>query len=128
MFKNSKITLGIPYRTKRDEEIRGWCNTKILNQDGYKIFIFRSEDGSWTNVSLTSTLDAPSLTAPPLYTVEKAYDVLNACPAVASVSIVDDNNNPLTLEQVRAIESSRSTIRRRRRVMTTTSSRRPSSN
>ena len=101
---NSKISLGIPFRTKRDKEIRECVKTRILNDDGSRVFFFRSDDDSWTNVALESTFDAPALTAPPLFAVQKAYQVLTACPAVSTISIVDDNGNPLTLEQVRVME------------------------
>ena len=49
---NSKVLLGIPYQTKRAKEICEWVNTKILNQDGQRIFFFRGETEEWSNVSL----------------------------------------------------------------------------
>ena len=100
--RNSVVTLAIPYGTPRAKEIREWLHTKVLNQDGLRMFYYRSDNEEWTNIDLKSTADAPLLTAPPVYAVEKAYDVLKACPAVSTVSIVDEDDNPLTLAQARA--------------------------
>ena len=99
---NSKVLLGIPYQTKRAKEIREWGNTKILNQDGQRIFFFRGETEEWSNVSLLSTDAAPLLTADPVYTIEKTVDVLTACPAVSKVTITDVHGRELTLAEVRA--------------------------
>ena len=92
----------LTYQTKRAKEICEWVNTKILNQDGQRIFFFRGETEEWSNVSLLSTDAAPLLTADPVYTIEKTVDVLTACPAVSKVTITDVHGRELTLAEVRA--------------------------
>lgn len=99
---NSVITLGIPFQTPRAKEIRECLHAKVINQDGQRTWIYRNETEEWTNIDLKSTADEPTLTAPPVYAVEKTLDVLTHCPAVSKVSIVDEYGAPLTMAQARA--------------------------
>lgn len=96
------VRLGIPYQTPRAAEIRTAVNTKVLTDDGRRIFFFRGEDESWTNVDLKATDAEPLLTAGPIEATEKAYNVLSHCPAVSTVSIEDEDGSPLTMAQVRS--------------------------
>ena len=49
------------------------------------------------------TTEIARVAAPPADACEKAYTVLKACPAVASVAINDENGEPLTLDKVKAM-------------------------
>ena len=53
---------------------------------------------------LRSTASEPLLSAPPVFAIEKAHSVLSRTAAVASVTIVDEHEQPLTMEQARAID------------------------
>ena len=64
--------------------------------------MFSGEDNSWTNRK--STAVEPLLTAPPLEALDKAHNILTGCAAVASVTILDENDQKITLAQAKAID------------------------
>ena len=100
---NQVVHLKMPYLTPRAGEIRSAVNFKVLTDQGTRIYFFNPADETWTNISLESTEANPVLSAPPVEAVEKAYNVLSRCPAVSKVTIVDDNDQPINMAQVRAI-------------------------
>lgn len=98
------VLLIIPYGTPRAPLIRELVTTKMLDSNNLRMFWFHGEDKTWSNVALTSTEQEPVLAAPPIEAVEKAHSVLSRSPHVSSVSIVDENKQPLTLAQVKDLE------------------------
>lgn len=95
------ISLALPYMTPRAAEIRDYVKTKMLNAIGQRIFFYHPDDDSWTNVHLKSTNEQPLLSTPPIEAVEKAVAVINRCPAVSDVTILDEDGNKLTVAQVK---------------------------
>ena len=102
--RNQIVTLAIPFQTPRAKEIREAVHLKVLNEDGQRIFYFNDKDQSWSNVHLRSTASEPLLSAPPVFAIEKAHSVLSQTAAVASVTIVDEHEQPLTMEQACAMD------------------------
>ena len=104
VFLSQKVAISVPYMTPRAPEIRTEINFKVITPEGKRIFWFNpdadEEELKWTNVALTSTADNPLLAAPPVMAVEVAHRVLSRCKAVSTVTIVDENEQPLTVEQV----------------------------
>mmetsp|Transcript_53054 Transcript_53054/g.121841 ORF Transcript_53054/g.121841 Transcript_53054/m.121841 type:complete len:306 (-) Transcript_53054:389-1306(-) len=108
VFTTQKVALAMPYMTPRAPDIRTEINFKVLTPEGKRIFWFNpdaDEEGlKWTNVALNSTADNPVLAAPPAMAVEVAHRVLSRCKAVSKVTIVDENEQPLTVEQVKTMQ------------------------
>ena len=57
----------------------------------------------WTSISLDSTPEVPKLTAEPAYIANKWSTTMVACADVGVASIVDESNQPLTVEAVGAM-------------------------
>merc|ERR1719218_253039 len=100
VYQSQIVQLMLPHQTPRAKEIRETISCKVLNEDNTKIFYYDPDDSSWSNLHYKSTRAVPLLAAPPADACEKAYTVLKACPAVASVAINDENGEPLTLDEV----------------------------
>jgi len=104
VYQSQIVQLMLPHQTPRAKEIRETISCKVLNEDNTKIFYYDPDDSSWSNLHYKSTRAVPLLAAPPADACEKAYTVLKACPAVASVTINDENGEPLTLDKVKAMD------------------------
>ena len=105
VFLDQKVAAILPYLTPRAPEIRAAVNLKVLNAEGKRIFFFNpnapnDSELKWTNVSLESTAGNPLLAAPPAIAIEVAHKVLSKCKAVSTITIVDENEQPLTVQQV----------------------------
>ena len=101
VFRNQVVELRLPYHTSRAGEIREYSKAKIVIERKM-IFIFNTLIEEWRNETPRSTAQKPELTAAPVIAVEKAVAELARCPAVAQVTILNENDQPITLEQVRA--------------------------
>ena len=97
VHRNQIVALSLPHETSRAFEIRTAVRTKVLTSAKKEIFMFFTEDNSWTNRDRKSTAVEPLLTAPPAEALDKAHNVLTNCAAVASVTILDENDHKITL-------------------------------
>ena len=57
----------------------------------------------WTSIAYDSTVEAPKLTASPIYIATKWESTMTACSDVGLATMVDEGEQPLTLAQVVAM-------------------------
>lgn len=57
----------------------------------------------WTSIAYDSTVEAPKLTASPIYIATKWESTMTACSDVGLATMVDEAEQPLTLAQVVAM-------------------------
>lgn len=98
-----KVQSHIPYMTPRAGAIRAAMNANITTPEGNRIFMFRKDDNSWTNVAIDSTPHQPKITCDPIYAVEKAYNVFSRLSDVSNVKITDDAGKTITLADVKQL-------------------------
>ena len=103
VFVSQIVKALIPYNTPRSKNIRMWLMNYALNESNERVFIFRPPSG-WTTVSLTSTPHSPAITINPVRAVELVVAMEAHCPDVSTVTIINEVNQVITLEQVRAMQ------------------------
>ena len=103
VFVSQIVKALIPYNTPRSKNIRMWLMNYALNESNERVFIFRPPSG-WTTVSLTSTPHSPAITIHPVRAVELVVAMEAHCPDVSTVTIINEVNQVITLEQVRAMQ------------------------
>ena len=103
VLRNQIVIVLLPHGTNRANEIRVWFRAKVRTSEGHEIFIFNGDTNNWTNVPRSATNSAPAVTAPPIEATEKAFNLLKLCPAVSSVTIMDEAEQPITLDDVKAM-------------------------
>jgi hypothetical protein len=103
VFVSQIVKALIPYNTPRSKNIRMWLMNYCLNESNERVFIFRQPSG-WTNVSLSSTPHVPAITCNPVRAVELASSMEQHCPDVSTVTIINESNQVMTIEQVRVMQ------------------------
>ena len=103
VFVSQIVKALIPYNTPRSKNIRMWLMNYCLNESNERVFIFRQPSG-WTNVALSSTPHAPAITCNPVRAAELALVMEQHRPDVSTVTIINEQNQVMTIEQVRAMQ------------------------
>ena len=99
------VAVGVPFQTPRAQAVRQFMHARLLNKDNQKMFIWRAQTNNlWTNIHLNSTPEAPLLTAPPVECATSLTTILTQCPDVSEVNLYDEQNNLLSLDDVRGME------------------------
>ena len=86
VHRNQVVKLMIPFQSPLAKNIRACMHSNILNQAGFKIFIYTDSQG-WTNVALDSTVSVPKLTEEPLAAVRAAQTAFTACTGVPASAV-----------------------------------------
>ena len=103
VFVSQIVQALIPHNTPRSKNIRQWLMNYALTGRNERVFIFRNGSG-WTTVALSSTADRPAVTINPVRAVELMLAMEQHCPDVSTVTILNEANQTMTLDQVRAMQ------------------------
>ena len=92
----------IPHNTPRSKAIRQYLSAFCLNVRNERVFVFRQGSG-WTSVALDSTPERPKLTCDPVSACNMLLHMGSQCPDVSTVTLLDANQNVITIDIVKAI-------------------------
>ena len=94
------VTLNIPFGTAHAAGIRNVVSSRLLNEKNARVFVFRSQPVSWSNIALDSTATAPKITCPPAEIASKLMTILGACASVSKVVLFGPGKVVMTPDEI----------------------------